>query len=622
MKVNNISEDPFRNDTSWAVIDQKQVNNDQDCELIYQRQRKWTWQLGQVIWAALQTICTLGLALAFACTRRTWQQAISGCEKRTVIIANHNPRIPTPPRPDPEPPKIEDPVPPRPTPPVDVTPKVDPQPRPVVPPPPRPALPVAPPRPVDRYASLGINATTAAFLKRIDDAEVAINKVQAEVGKKSLRSINTAYQAAVPIAELTKVFHEMIAEFSKPEYQTQYNYNPFADAGLLGFRPGQQVEAYFANATNGESDYSKKFRSLAGLFNLLIFGGEIMDELRARFFIEGEHHYPTAAQTGTLAGEGLNKMKFLTGNTVDLCVQLSTRDDATGHVMSSEEVRKAAQNMIDGFKDLFAEFRIDPARRIIDLAVTGNVFPQATNNLDRGNYPIWTWSLQGTNTKFHVNVPDITDVFGAVLLAPMRLAQTFVLLKSLYRGKELNEKLHEFFGPRPGREDTDAGALSTRCFNMKWNAILNFSGGIRGRLDMIAKCGGVAAFEKMQKDALSEGDMQNNLMLDEAILPPENSSRKKALDEAAYKTARAGEITQNQWDALRNTHSLTIDQWKALAKERYIQKAKSMGMWGKLFNNTDQYGRTTYAIIDERIINQQMARLVTSENGYNRWSDG
>lgn len=72
----------------------------------------------------------------------------------------------------------------------------------------------------------------------------------------------------------------------------------------------------------------------------------------------------------------------------------------------------------------------------------------------------------------------------AILHIPMRLAHTYILIKAAYRGKELDEKMREFF------------CLNATSINAHWENVLTYSNGIRSRIEMIAKCGGMDAFEK------------------------------------------------------------------------------------------------------------------------------
>lgn len=413
-----------------------------------------------------------------------------------------------------------------------------------------PAITVAAPvAPANRYLAAGIDSAAAEFLKRIDEAELAIHKIQADVGRKSLASIDAAYKKAVPIAEIAKVFDEIVAVFSK-EYEDKLRSNYYSrDLSLLHFRPGMELHSEGLNKTHSV-EYAM-YHSLSGLFNLLIYGGEIMDELRGRLFIAGERFYESR--------EGLNKMKALTGYTVNLCDTVSGNSEID-------------QSLVDNFQNLFADLRGDIARLQIR------------------------------------NVPYLPDVFGTILLAPLRLAQTYLVIKSSYTNQEFRDKLNEFFN-----------SCLTRSCN-QWHDILNYSKEILNRIDMTAQCGSKAAFEKMEKEALSEGVIQENLMFAETILPPENAARAKALDEASFKKIRAEHLSEMQWRELLNSTALTVDQWKILAKDRYIDKARMMGVWGKLFINRES-GQMTYSYVDEKLIVKLMSRFVQAESamGTDRW---
>ena len=123
-----------------------------------------------------------------------------------------------------------------------------------------------------------------------------------------------------------------------------------------------------------------------------------------------------------------------------------------------------AKTMIDGFTERFKLTRDQIRKRRIDLKPDNTTFPVATTNDDRGKCPIWIYRNAGVLT-FHANVPTMSDVYGALLLAPYHLAKGFILVhRQSKTPDELSKNLDAFF------ED----AVSDSCFNAKWKSIEMF----------------------------------------------------------------------------------------------------------------------------------------------------
>eukprot|EP01012_Entosiphon_sulcatum_P062930 TRINITY_DN8966_c0_g1_i1.p1 TRINITY_DN8966_c0_g1~~TRINITY_DN8966_c0_g1_i1.p1 ORF type:complete len:584 (-),score=55.64 TRINITY_DN8966_c0_g1_i1:120-1850(-) len=274
---------------------------------------------------------------------------------------------------------------------------------------------------------------------------------------------------------LCTIYTEMLNNFGSVCYISRYHGTP-ADNTLLQLRPGQPVPAYFAN-TGGESIFRRKALSIAGLRNLILFGPEIFCELRSKLFIGNPEAYQP--------GEGIHKMKLFTGNVVDLdtCV-LRPSDRSSFHALntmlqrnglhpyptieafsSSDHAKQivfaSAVPLLDEFA---AEFRLnyhDRLRRCVHIPDSSQPIPRATHNMHRGKWPIWHYVNCGVNS-FHVNVPSLTDVVGALLRAPLHCLRAYVQCS-------MQNRLEDFY------ED----CIVDSCFNAKWKAIEAFLVGLQ-----------------------------------------------------------------------------------------------------------------------------------------------
>lgn len=263
--------------------------------------------------------------------------------------------------------------------------------------------------------------------------------------------------------------------FKSDRYRAKYGYNHDADSGTLALAAGRQVPGYFANVVD-QSIYHRKMLSLAGLRNMAIYGLEIFEEMRMQRFSSNIAEYKDKT--------GPHKMKFYSGNVVDLdTVVLNAKaqfrivnevlkkegkpgfrseQEFQTSPMAKEMIMTQAQMLIKGFIEDMKLSPVEVAARNLNLDINAEI-PKASGNTDRGKWPVWHYENVGVST-FHVNVPTMRDVFGALLLAPFHLAKAFVLLHVRHASGtagEFEEAFDEFF------ED----GVSDSCFNGKFKSI-------------------------------------------------------------------------------------------------------------------------------------------------------
>lgn len=291
---------------------------------------------------------------------------------------------------------------------------------------------------------------------------------------------------------ILEVYSDIIRGMQRAEIKRLYHYNDAADRSLCRWKVGQQVPQYFANLNTGLSIWRRKMLSVAGLANLVIYGPEIFDELRAKAFSGCPADYGGEARgCETRTSIGMHKMKYYTGNSVDLdtvvlrCTDRTTLQavnaqnmhqglplhastDAFGASSQAREIAiSAAGPLIDSFCADFGLQDVARSRRrlVFDAANLQQQVPLARTNKDRGMWPVWQYTNDGVNS-FHVNVPSMPDVYGALIRAPWQLAKAWCTIHSEFEpGQEREKWVAEFF------ED----AVADSCFNGKWKAIEEFN---------------------------------------------------------------------------------------------------------------------------------------------------
>jgi hypothetical protein len=291
---------------------------------------------------------------------------------------------------------------------------------------------------------------------------------------------------------ILEVYRDILRGLQRHEPKRLYHFNPPQDEGLCRWQVGQQVPQYFANLNTGQSIWCRKMLSVAGLANLIVYGPEIFDELRAQNFSGCLADYGAEMRgCETPNSVGMHKMKYYTGNSVDLdtvvlrCTDRTTLEtvntqnkhqglplhDSTYAFGASSQAREiaisAAGPVIESFcADFGLEAQARSRRRLaFDSADLTQQVPLARSNKDRGRWPVWQYINDGVNS-FHVNVPSMPDIYGALIKAPWHLAKAWCTIHSEFEpGPEREKWIAEFF------ED----AVADSCFNWKWKAIEEFN---------------------------------------------------------------------------------------------------------------------------------------------------
>lgn len=559
----------------------------------YAQAHTWTWKLSQGIWAAIQTLLSLGLALISDYSRRTWQQAISGKEYAVVHIKS-KPVIPLP---LPVTPPVR-PLTPSPKPPV-ITDKPSVKPAEVVPP------------VLKTPAKIQFNPDVAGILvsaetidltsfskadrdlyNAIDMTFNTVNSIENNVGKKTENTAQSQWDAKAPVPELLRVFNEILIEFQKPKYQQLYGACP-QDQYLFRSQVGDPVPEYYANVANQTStSYSVLYRGMLGMRNLIKFGAKILDELDQHLFIAGRAGYPD--------GVGLKNMFELTGNAVDLewpICSCPVLYDSRGHLLmdpvNDAKAKQAAQKLIDVFKQRFSDHAAKFTQRNLDNWT--DPVHESTSNLDRGNYPVWKRDVRGTYHYF-VNVPNISAVVSALLKGPLYFVQSYLILKN--KGLDLGA----LFGPE---------SLSQKCFNDKLEVAEVFNFSCKEHLRpthkslMIAQYGQAAV-----ESALTSADMEM-FINDEAILPKVNEAATAKITQ--LNNMRNGPLKDTALSAwiseTKKAHLAKLKEWKPAAVEAYLRKVERIG-----WNNVLYFDGTKYVIFEPKLfILNWIDRIVLQE---------
>ena len=327
------------------------------------------------------------------------------------------------------------------------------------------------------------------LLSVFDDYDKQLQEAESETGRmKHITRIDNDVAS-----EATTVFDHMIARFFHESYKRKYGFTQ-SDLRQKELHAGQQVPSYFANVKD-QSIHRRKVLSLAGLRNLIKYGPEIYEEFQEKLFSGNPESYES--------NKGMGKMKTYTGNVVDLdtCVlrasdpvtlktiniynerqKLEKWNDAAtfGESKQAEDIAKtAASTIIEQFVNDFELNESAAKERQIDTSQMTSPIPVASNNTDRGKWPLWHYVNVGQNS-FHANVPTIPDVTGALLKAPFRCAKIYLHLHAFHSGEELDSRLSAFY------ED----AVADSCFNMKWKALEEFSDSLKHEgtiLDVLQK---------------------------------------------------------------------------------------------------------------------------------------
>jgi hypothetical protein len=324
----------------------------------------------------------------------------------------------------------------------------------------------------------------ATVLSAIEQIDAAVDELQKHENERHYFAPKGAFDPGR--AEIVAVFDAIIDGMKDPAVKARYGYSAGADAFQVRF--GDQVPAYFANSTNGNSIYHRKMLSLLGLRNLVQYGPEIFAEMRAKMFSGSEEDYPPKT--------GPSKMKHFTGSVLDLdttvlrCTDRATLDavNASRRMNGEKELRnaealanstygkamavQAAGVVIDEFTKRLNLTAAEVAHRRIALDRDPESIHEATGHTDRGKWPIWKYNNVGV-LSFHANVPTLNDVYGALLRAPYHLVKAFLLLHQKPVAARA-AALADFY----------ENAVVDSCFNAKWKAI-------EEHVSVLEACGGI-----------------------------------------------------------------------------------------------------------------------------------
>lgn len=281
------------------------------------------------------------------------------------------------------------------------------------------------------------------------------------------------------IGAMMAVYSNILNDFQQQRYKGKYGFNAAQDGHILALKPGEPVPPYFANVV-AQSIYHRKFLSLLGLRNLVVYGVPIFSSMLSQTFSGDQSQYQGNA--------GPAMMRHYTGNAVDLdSVVLRCSDpglvDTVNKTMQkqaeNEGVRppapfkngqelaasqygkkiafESARTLIN---DFITRFKLTPdliARRRLDLPMTfeqmGGDVPVARDNSQRSMWPMWLYTNVNVLT-FHANVPTMSDVYGALLKAPFHFVDAYLIARA--------------------SDDMDnwaEAALNDSCYNHKWRAI-------------------------------------------------------------------------------------------------------------------------------------------------------
>eukprot|EP01061_Rhynchopus_euleeides_P021093 TRINITY_DN34303_c0_g1_i1.p1 TRINITY_DN34303_c0_g1~~TRINITY_DN34303_c0_g1_i1.p1 ORF type:complete len:470 (+),score=201.81 TRINITY_DN34303_c0_g1_i1:254-1663(+) len=296
---------------------------------------------------------------------------------------------------------------------------------------------------------------------------------------------------------LTLVYNHMMYCYDSPKWCERDNGGRSGSSATIP-GAGTHVPNYFANV-HDQTIHRRKVLSMAGLRNLVVYGAEVYDELRDHLFSSDPSAYGSH--------EGVHKMRHFTGNMVDLDTTVLRANDRTtlatvnqmnekcdetvftsckefGNSKQAAAIAKvAASELLMRFCNEFRLTKSQARKRKCEASDLPSSIPIARSNSDRGKHPIWRYCNAGQDS-FHVNVPHVDDVVGALLRAPFRAAQIYLrIFLDIEAGEAREEALEHFF----------SDCIADACFNQKWKAIEDYAnreqqkGGIVSILQEIQK---------------------------------------------------------------------------------------------------------------------------------------
>lgn len=353
---------------------------------------------------------------------------------------------------------------------------------------------------------------------------------------------------------LVAAYDHMMETFDTPRFASAYG-----GCGVSNdLRFDVPVPSYFANV-GGESIARRKALSIAGLRNLVRYGPVIFKQLESQLFAGRPDSYR--------AGEGLNLMRTMTGNVVDLDTTVLRCDQTTLAVINMSNAHKGlpifstthefslsqqareiaiscAAPLLTSFAEKFGLSREAAAARCVSAVPAGSIIPISSDNTTRGHTPLWHYVNAGQNS-FHVNVPAMDDVVGALLRAPFACVEHYASLHVQYTGAALEKELEAFF----------ADCVADSCFNMKWKAIEEF--------------GAALAHKGTIVDCLQKVQMQFQEIFTEDFFEQDASDHSNEIAEMVKLTS--GKSARDRYGCLRAITRDDIEKWvRAMAEGKAI----------------------------------------------------
>ncbi|KAJ9454575.1 hypothetical protein DIPPA_29845 [Diplonema papillatum] len=367
--------------------------------------------------------------------------------------------------------------------------------------------------------------TTMSFTKKDPGFYVACLKHIEFVGSVMSRiRENPSREPVFPpfpeaIACVLELYDDMVSNFGLDRYIREFGGQKCLFQRYAKTPEGHEVERYFANMKSG-SIYKRKILSLVGLRNLIRQGKDIYTELYRKKFASNPGQYGK--------DEGPNKMERLTGNVVDLDTvvvrcsgeeikELVNKERAkdgqpplhsTREVADCETVRRMVLNsageLLGNFIATFNLSADEQEDRQCFVPPPDYVIKVATRHTDRGRWPVWQY-INGPANSYHVNVPLIDDVVGALLLAPWHAAKAYCLIMAKYDGAE--DKLDDFY----------RNCIDDTCFNGKWKSIELFNEDLEKR-DTVSAVLASMQKEHQQRFCKIYDEVDDEQKCDEAVI--------------------------------------------------------------------------------------------------------
>lgn len=605
------SSDPFSRSLEWKRESIKDVSSfvrfqpSSSEHRVYVIKHSCAWKFGQVLWAAIQTIFTLGLMLISETGRRTWQQACSGKEWAVVHITNfpgfdsvRNLIQPQPPIvPIFEPTKtLAPPLPvpastPKPSmPPVspavmhNLQPFLNPISSPLV----SPKQVLVPGQIIQTgtpaYAAVDFTSFSAkdkAVYLLIEEAYKKIDEIEQGIGKKSSPKIASIWNQKL-VASLILVYNEILETFKEDQYLKEFDGKP-ENKKLCDTEIGKQLKNFKENI------YTSIISRLLAFRNLVKTGPEILDEMIENAFAPEPASYPK--------GKGLQKLQSLSHGYFSMDTWITPKKFPAAKY--EFQIIDLAKILINEFKARFKDYGDKLALGLRNW----NNWEKSVHlsnkddhrKVSHTKYPVWKHLYKGKNQattlSYYINVPDVNWIVTNILRDTLFFAQSYLIRKSTKKELVLCS-LYEW------KEELE---ISKRLIDLppKEQAILLY---------------GNNAVEK----PITSNDLAS-LLDDETILPPVNVSASNQLD-ALSRLSQIPVMTNGvfispaavqsaEWvKTTQAAHEAKVAAWKPQAIQAYVAKAQQQKWLNALYHDG-----TTYKPFDQQCIESAVDRMIMHE---------